>query len=56
MKGVKRVFTYLMVASWLLAGIAAPVSARKGSIDGEWKRPIRILCEGDPGQCPCPWC
>lgn len=55
MKGVKRIFTYLMVSSLLLAAIAAPVSAGKGT-QVEWKRPIRILCEGDPGQCPCPWC
>jgi hypothetical protein len=54
MKGVKRVFTYLMVASLLLAGIAAPVSAGKGGVHGEWKRPIRILCEGDRVSVPAP--
>ena len=55
MKEIKRYFTYMIVASLLLAGAATPVNAGRG-LGIERLFPIHILCSGDPGQCPCAGC
>lgn len=60
MKQVKRYVVRLALVATLFLSVTTPLLQKQfsvGRVGGMRGRPpITILCDGDPGTCPCPNC